>query len=186
MTRSITQLLQKSQDGDENALQQLTPIIYQELKRLARASFGGEGFAHTLQPTALLNEAYEKLFDIDIEWQDRKHFFALASRMMRRILIDHAKKNHSQKRGGDVIHTSFKDEQTTSITTDQALLDLDEALVKLKKHDPRKAKIIELSYFGGLTYNEVAEYLQISSATVHRDLRMAEAWLKHNLSNAMR
>ena len=107
MEQAITQLLQKSRDGDEDALEKLTPLIYQELKRLARSSFKGEKRNHTLQPTALLNEAYEKLFDINVHWQDRGHFFALSSRMMRRILVDYAKKNKALKRGGDIAHTSF-------------------------------------------------------------------------------
>ena len=180
----ITKLLQDWRGGDAGALERLTPLVHHELKRLARGAFRSENPGHTLQPTALLNEAFEKLVDVDVDWQDRAHFFALASRMMRRILVNHATARNAAKRGGGAYHTSLTINGVPQDKPDEALLDLDRALTALAEFDPRKEEIIELSYFGGMTYDEIAASVGVSPATVNRDLRTAEAWLKHHLDSA--
>jgi RNA polymerase sigma factor (TIGR02999 family) len=134
-----------------------------------------------LQPTALLNEAFEKLVDVDVDWKDRAHFFALASRTMRRILVNYAQARNAAKRGGGAYHTSLTINGVAEETPDEALLDLDAAISALAEFDRRKSDIVELSYFGGMTYDEIAASVGISPATVNRDLRTAEAWLKHHL-----
>lgn len=181
--QSITRLLLDWRGGDEAALDQLTPLVFDELKRLARGAFRSENPGHTLQPTALLNEAFEKLVDVDVDWQDRAHFFALASRMMRRILVNHAQGRRAAKRGGGAYHTSLTIGGVAEPQRDEVLLDLDRALDALAEFDPRKAKIIELTYFGGMTHDEVAASLDISATTVNRDLRTAEAWLRHRIDS---
>jgi len=177
----ITRLLQDWRSGDDAALERLTPLVHQELKRLARRAFRAENPGHTLQPTALLNEAFEKLVKVDVDWQDRAHFYALASRMMRRILVNHAQSRNAAKRGGGAYHTSLTIDGVAEETPDAALLDLDRALIALAEFDARKADIVELSYFGGMTYDEIAAAVEVSPATVNRDLRTAEAWLRHHL-----
>jgi RNA polymerase sigma factor (TIGR02999 family) len=182
--RHITRLLADWRGGDESALEELTPLVFDELKHLARRAFRSERPGHTLQPTALLNEAFEKLVEVNVEWQDRAHFYALASRMMRRILVNHAKGRKAAKRGGDAHRTSLTISGVAEPQPDEMLLDLDEALAALAQFDQRKASIVELAYFGGMTYDEIAASLELSTATVHRDLRTAEAWLKHRMTSA--
>ncbi len=182
LEQPITLLLRKAHQGDTQAFDQLTPHIYQELKRIAYHSFSSENSGHTLQPTALLNEAFEKIVKADVNWQDRQHFFALSARIMRRVLVDHAKAKSTQKRGGNTPHTAIDEQQIGMADTDVQLLALDEAIQTMNQHQPRKATIVELVYFGGLTFEEAAKYLNISKATVSRELKLAEAWLKFRLS----
>ncbi len=176
--KNVTHLLLDWQSGNTDALKELTPLVYEKLKQLARSAFSGEKSSHTLQPTALINEAFEVLIDIDIDWKNRGHFYSLSARLMRRILVDHARNNNALKRGGDIQLTSFTGQNTEDPTDTFNLLSLDEALTKLSEIDPRKTDIIELSYFGGLTFDEIAKTLNISPATVDRDLRFSKAWLE--------
>lgn len=177
----VTQLLASIREGDGNAVEKLTPLVYDELRRLAGRQMSGERSSHTLQATALVNEAYMRLVGADVPYQDRQHFFAVAARTMRRILVDHAKGKSRQKRGGDFAKVTLQEGLVSSPAPDSDLARLDDALNELEKQDERKAKIIELHFFGGLTYDELAEALEISPATVHRELRMAKAWLHREL-----
>ncbi len=177
----ITQLLCAWRDGDDQALAQLTPLVYDELKRLARNAFKGEHPGHTLQPTALAHEAYAKLIKADVPWQDRAHFFALSARMMRRILITHAKGRNAAKRGGDERPITLQEELVAGTSSGLRLLELDQTLSRLAEFDERKAQLIELQIFGGLTFDEMSEVTGLSTSTIHRDLRLAKAWLKNEL-----
>lgn len=179
----VTKLLADIRAGDGNAVEQLTPLIYDELRRLAGRQMAGERGSHTLQATALVNEAYMRLVGADVPYQDRQHFFAVAARTMRRILVDHAKGKSRQKRGGDFAKVTLQEGLVSSPSPDSDLARLDDALAELETQDERKAKIIELHFFGGLTYDELADALGISPATVHRELRMAKAWLQRELSS---
>ena len=170
----ITELLRSWRAGDESALQSLVPIIYQQLYKLAGYSVQNENGRHTLSPTALVHETYLRLIDTDVPWQDRVHLFAVAARMMRRILVDHARAHGRLKRGGG-LRVTLSD--AIAPQTEPLILDLNDALTRLAELDPRKCEAIELTYFGGLTYAEVAHTLNISEATVHRDLALAKAWL---------
>ena len=183
VSESVTVLLDAWRSGDSNALEQLTPLVYNELRRLAQRYMRSERAGHTLQATAVVNEAFVKLIDMEVPWQDRAHFFAVAARLMRRILVDHAKAHRRVKRGGPVTTLSLEEALVVGDEPDQDLVALDEALTRLAAFDERKSNIVELHYFGGLTYDEMAEALGISPATVHRDLRMAKAWLHNELQN---
>ena len=176
-TDDITQLLVRWRGGDEAALEQLLPLVYEELRRLAGRYMRAERPDHTLQATALVHEAYVRLVGVEAAWQDRVHFLSLAARLMRRILVDHAKAGRREKRGGGAVKLSLDDVALVASEPSAALLDLDEALTNLASLDERKARAVELHYFGGLTYDETAEVLGVSAATVDRDLRMARAWL---------
>ena len=156
---------------------------YSDLKRLASRQLRGEAAGHTLQTTALVHEAYLRLAGSDVSWEGRRHFFAVASQVMRRVLVDHAKKSPGQraKRGGGAVAVTLQEEVAAS-DRPADLLDLDEALERLAAQDPRKGRIIDLIYFGGLSYEETARMLEISPATVHRDLRLARAWLHRELA----
>ena len=177
--------------GNKEALGELMPLVYDELRRLAAHYMRRERAQHTLQPTALVNEAYLRLIGMKISWQDRAHFFAVAARLMRRLLVDHARANRCDKRGQDEPKVSLDD--ATAASFDAAteacvkprldLLALDEALTRLATFDQRKSEIIELCFFGGLNNDEVAEALNISRATLQRDLRLAKAWLKLELAS---
>jgi RNA polymerase sigma factor (TIGR02999 family) len=170
-------LLQWSK-GDSAALDQLIPIVYPELRRIARRYMEKENLQHTLQTSALINEAYLRLVDTQsVEWQDRAHFFAVAAQVMRRILIDHARRYRYGKRGGGATHIALDD--VAVIIGEQAaeFLALDGALTGLAEVDPRKSRIVELRFFGGLTVEETAEVLKISPITVKREWRAARAWL---------
>ena len=182
MTESVTQLLGAWRSGDENALEQLTPLVYNELRRLAGRYMQGERAGHTLQATAVVNEAFMRMVDMDVPWQNRAHFFAIAARLMRRILVDHAKAHRREKRGGKFTDLTLDEGLVEAGQPNPDMLNLDEALRKLEGFDERKAQVVELHYFGGLTYNEIAEALELSPATVDRDLRMAKAWLQNELS----
>lgn len=162
-------------------MDQLVPLIYEELRDLAAQRLRAERPDHTLQATALVHEAYARLVDVEIDFDSRAHFFALAARTMRRILVDHARSRSREKRGGDQQRVTLGDDVIGVDTAPDQLLDLDEALNRLAEQDPRKARVVELHFFGGLTYAETAAALEISEATVDRDLRMAKAWLATEL-----
>lgn len=178
---NITQLLHDWVNGDERSLDVLTPLVYDQLHQIAARIFRGERANHTLQATALVHEAFAQLIDVEIDWQDRSHFFALAARMMRRILVDHANAKAAAKRGGVHANLPLDDVIVVSPEAGEAILDLHEALIELAEHDTRKAEILELHYFGGLTYAEMGEVLGLSSSTLDRDIRFAKAWLRAKL-----
>ncbi len=182
----VTQLLMDWQQGDSQALEKLTPAIYEELKRLALCAFRGERAGHTLQPTALVNEAYVKLIGTKVDWQNRAHFFALAARMMRRILVNHANARRAEKRGsGQTADTYIEEHHNTDPEVDQVLLlTLNDQIEKLAALDQRCADAIELHYFAGLTHKEMSSALNVSTSTLERDLKFAKAWMRKNLSEA--
>ncbi|MCS6804682.1 MAG: sigma-70 family RNA polymerase sigma factor [Acidobacteriota bacterium] len=177
-TKDLTRLLVAWRNGDQRALDQLMPIVYEELHRLAQHYMHGERSDHTLQPTALIHEAYLRLIELkDITWQDRVHFFAVAAQMMRRVLVDYAKSHRAAKRGSGEHKLSLEEAADVAQERTPDLVALDEALQSLAAIDPRKSQIVELKFFGGLTIEETAEALGISHATVERELKMAMAWL---------
>lgn len=178
VTHNITDLLTQWAKGDQHALEDLTPIVYKELRLLAASYLRKERQGHTLQPTALVNEAYLRLVDQKPpNWQNRSHFFGVAARLMRQILVDHARRRNADKRAG----LSVPLEEAVSFQQEcgSELIALDLGLQALEKFDSRKCKTVELRYFGGLSMEEIAQALDVSPITVRRDLRMAEAWL-HN------
>lgn len=178
----FTVLLEKWSHGDKSALQTLTPIVYKELRKLAAANLARERQDHTLTPTALLHEAYLKLVDHkQNRWHGRAHFYAVASHIMREILIEHARKHRAAKRGGGQDKVSLDDAIAFFPGKSDVVVALDEALQELAKQDERKARLIELKYFGGLSGQEIAQVLNISIATITRESRMAEAWLQRYL-----
>lgn len=179
----ITQLLVRWNGGDETALEELMPLVEGELRRLAANYLRRERAGHTLQPTALVNEAYLRLVDQrDAKWQNRAHFYGIAARLMRRILVDHARIKFAEKRGGaDQQRLSITSAQDLSATPDLDILALHEALEELAQMDPQQERIVELKFFGGLSIDEVAEVLSIGHATVERDWKMARAWLRLKL-----
>ena len=181
---NITQLLHDWVSGDQASLEALTPLVYDQLHRIAARAFRGERADHTLQTTALVHEAYARLVDAEVDWQDRSHFFALAARMMRRILVDHANAKGAAKRGGAVPNLPLDDVIAVSPETGEEILELHEALTRLADTDQRKADILELHYFGGLTYKEMGEVLDLSSSTLDREIRFAKAWLRKELDGA--
>jgi RNA polymerase sigma factor (TIGR02999 family) len=181
----ITRLLKDWSGGDGGALDELTPLVYDRLKRLAASAFSGESAGHTLQPTALVSELFEKLIGSDIDWQDRQHFYALSARLMRRILVNHAQSRNARKRGGDLLQVTLQDSATDGSQHDPVeILALDSALAELQAFDERKAAMLELHYFGGLTYSELSATLEVAESTVHQDLRTAKAWLNSRLGAA--
>lgn len=177
----ITRLLNKWADGDERAGDALTPLVYDELHKLAARIFSSERSGHTLQPTALVHEAYARLVGVDVSWQDRAHFYSLAARMMRRLLVNHANAKNTAKRGAGAVRVTLDESSTPGADTDADLLELDEALSALAAIDSRKAELIQLQYFGGLSFREMEEVTGLSSSTLDRDLRLARAWLKDHL-----
>lgn len=181
-TAGVTQLLLAWRDGDESALEKLTPIVYEELHRIARRCMAGERDEHSLQATALVNEAYLKLVDTrQVRWQGRSHFYAIAARLMRRILVDHARSRDARKRGGDARRVSLDETALVSPEPEVDLVDLDAALRKLAAQDPRKEQVVELRFFAGLGVQETADVLRVSPDTVMRDWRLARAWLAREL-----
>jgi len=183
-TDKVTRLLSEWSGGNREALEQLLPMIYDELRRLAHSFLNRERPGHTLQTTALVHEAYLKLIDQrDARWQNRAHFFAIASQAMRRILTDSARKHLAAKRGGNGEKVSLADVDAVTPERDRALLALDEALDKLAEIDPDQSRIVELRYFGGLTIEETAEVMKLSPATIKRDWAMARAWLHQALTD---
>jgi RNA polymerase sigma factor (TIGR02999 family) len=175
----ISGLLQAWTEGDQGALEKLTPVVYDELRRLARRYMNRERPGHSLQPTALVNEAYTRLVDYNrMHWQDRAHFFAVSAQLMRRILVEHARRRNL-KRGGDVRHVTWDEALLVGSNPDVAALD--DALNQLARLDQRKMKVVELRFFGGLSVEETAEVLKVSPATVMRDWTTAKAWLYREL-----
>lgn len=176
-SKDVTQILIGLSDGDTRAADELFPIVYDELKRIARYFMSRERASHTLQPTALVHETYLKLIDQKkVDWQNRAHFFGLASEIMRRILVNHARDLKAVKRGGEMQRVSLE-VAADFMQKDVEVLVLDEALAELEKIDERKAKVVEMKFFGGLTTKEIAEVLQISVATVEREWTFSRAWL---------
>ena len=179
----ITQLLVAWSEGDQVALTKLIPLVEAELRRLARTYMSRERIDHTLQTTALINEAYLKLIDATgVRWQNRAHFFGIAARVMRRILVDFARQRNYRKRGGGNHQITFDEALTITPVDHPDLLALDEALNALAKVDDRKARVVEMRFFGGLTEKETAAALYVSPETVRRDWRLAKAWLLRQLS----
>jgi RNA polymerase sigma factor (TIGR02999 family) len=178
----ISQLLRAWSDGDQTALERLAPIVYDELHRLASRYMKGERPGHSLQTTALVNEAYMHLVDYKrMQWQNRAHFFAVSSQLMRRILVDHARR-HNQKRGAGLQRVSLEEAAVVSLDTAAEMVALDEAMTALALLDPRKVKVVEMRFFGGLSVEESAEVLRVSSVTVMRDWSTAKAWLYRELT----
>lgn len=187
VSHQITALLHAWKAGDESALQQLVPLVEPELRRVARAYMRRERAGHTLQPTALVNEAYVRLAEMGrVDVKDRAHFFALSARLMRRILVDLFRAKGNQKRGGDVRRVPFDTELAVSGQPDEDLVAVDDALVALAREHPRKAQVVELRFFGGLSVDETAEALQVSADTVMRDWTFAKSWLARELKEGRR
>lgn len=181
--RNVTRLLLAWGSGDEQALERLIPIVYDELRRLAHRYMLGERPDHLLNTTALVNEAYFRLVDLDsLSWKDRNHFFAIAAQQMRRILIDYARSRKALKRGGDAQPVPLEEGMLAESPASVDLLALDEALNHLKSFDPRKSRVVELRFFGGLTIEETASALDVSPDTVMRDWRFARSWLRRELA----
>lgn len=180
----ITVLLRRWSSGDEEALERLVPLIYEDLRKVAHRRLTNEGDGHTLRTTALVHEAYARIAANSPEWNDRRHFFALAAKTMRRVLVDYARARLTEKRGGGAERVSL-DDLTVDLCADgeeEGVLELNRALDKLEVQDPRKARVVEARVFAGLTGVETAEALGISPATVDRDMRVARAWLARELS----
>jgi RNA polymerase sigma-70 factor, ECF subfamily len=181
-SHEVTQLLMAWSEGDQAALEQLTPLIYIELHRLAEGYMQRERPGHLLQTTALVNEAYLRLIDWkNVCWQNRAHFFGVAAQMMRRILVDFARARHQAKRGGELRQVSFDEAAAVTVEQTAELIALDEALERLAAIDPRKSRIVELRFFGGLSEGETAEVLKVSPRTVRREWSLARAWLHREL-----
>lgn len=180
--QQVTKLLRAWGGGDKAALDELMPLVHLQLRKLAAKCLASERPDHTLRATALVNEAYLRLAGAQNNFSDRVHFFAVAARLLRHILVDHAKGQRRQKRGAGAVKLSLDDALQVGATPPSNILELDEALARLATHDQRKSELVELLFFGGLTYDEAAEALQISPATVHRELRMAKAWLRRELT----
>ena len=179
-THQVTLLLAEWAKGNQDALNDLTPLVYKELRQLAASYLRKERQGHTLQPTALVHEAYLRLVDqSDPNWQNRSHFYGVAARLMRQILVDHARRKQASKRAGQKV--PLEDAVSFQKQRSHDLMALDTSLTALEKIDPRKCKAVELRYFGGLSTEEIAQVLEISANTVLRDLRMAEAWLHQEM-----
>jgi RNA polymerase sigma-70 factor, ECF subfamily len=182
----ITQLLAEWSDGNQSALDELYPLVYDELHRLARRYMSRERKGHTLQTTALINEAYVRLVDQkNVHWANRSHFFAISAQIMRRILIDHARRHAYAKRGGGAQQVSLDEAVTVTSGVGSELLRLDEALKTLAEMDSRRSQVVELRYFGGLNNEEIAGVLHVSENTVTRDWNMARAWLYQQLTGSV-
>ena len=180
----LTQLLLAWGRGDRAALDQLIPLVHQELHRIARRCMAGERAGHSLQASALINEVYLRLIDVhQIDWQNRNHFLSMAARLMRRILVEAARSKHRQKRGAGAAKITFDEALMVSIQPGQDLVALDDALEALARVDERKSRVIEMRFFGGLTVEETASVLNVSPDTVLRDWRLAKAWLLRELSS---
>ncbi len=182
-SHEVTLLLRGWADGDQQARERLISLVYSELRRIAAGYLRHERPDHTLQPTAIVHEAYIRLVDQQSpNWQDRSHFYGVAARLMRQILVDHARRRHAGKRAGE--HVSLEESVSFAPERSAGLVALDEALNALEKLDPRKCKAVELRYFGGLSMEETAQSLDVSAETARRDLRMAEAWLHQQMRSA--
>jgi RNA polymerase sigma factor (TIGR02999 family) len=185
--RNITQLLIAWKAGNHDAMEELAPVLQQELRRIASRYMAGERAGHLLQPTALVNEAYLRLIDWkNVEWQSRAQFFAIAAQMMRRILVDYARAQHREKRGGGALQVSLSKAAGAPLQGPSDLVALDGALQALEALSPRQSRVVELRFFGGLSLEEAAEVLEVSVGTVRRDWSLARAWLYRELSNKNR
>jgi RNA polymerase sigma-70 factor (ECF subfamily) len=184
---AVTELLQAWSGGDDSALEQLLPLVEAELRRLARAYMGRERRGHTLQVTALVNEAFLRLTDARrVKWQDRAHFLGISARLMRRVLVDHARRRGYHKRGGGAEKVTLHDDLVMAQDPALDVLALDRALERLEKADARKSRVVELRFFGGLSVEETAEVLHVSPDTVKRDWRLAKLWLLRELKGGER
>jgi RNA polymerase sigma factor (TIGR02999 family) len=181
-TSEVSRLLLAWRDGDASALQRLVPLVYHQLHALAQRHLRGERPDHTLQTTALIHEAYLRLVGADVQWEGRAHFLAVAAQTMRRILVDHARGKQREKRGAGAVPVDLDRIAVASPQAGPELVALDDALERLATLDTRKARAVDLHYFGGFSYDETAEALGVSPATVHRELRLAKAWLYRELS----
>lgn len=182
-SQDVTRLLLQWRSGDRDALDQLIPVVYEELRQIARRYMKRSGPGQTLQTTALVNEAYLRLIRQDsIEWRDRAHFFAVAAQVMRHLLVDRARARQTQKRGGAAYHVTIDEAAVASKDQTLELLALDQALTRLAAFDPRKSRLVELRYFGGLSAEETAEVLGVSEITVKREWSKAKAWLYRELN----
>jgi RNA polymerase sigma-70 factor, ECF subfamily len=183
-THQVTQLLVAWRAGDEGALNRIMPLVYNELRQLARRYMAAEHTGHPLQTTALVHEVYLRLVDANtIDWQDRAHFYAICARLMRRILVDFARSRNYQKRGGGLAHIQLEEAATVPEAVGSEMLAVDEALKQLAAIDSRKSEVVELRFFGGLTVEEIAAALRVSPETVMRDWKLAKAWLLRELSH---
>ena len=180
--KRVTQLLHEWRGGSGAARDELLAEVYQELRRLARRHMRHERAGHTLQTTAVVHEAFLRLADSDVPWQDRAHFFAVAASQMRRVLVDHARARASAKRGGGARRLPLDEALAAPVRHSDELLEIDQALLRLAERDPRKSRVVELHFFGGLTYDEIAEVVGVSTATVRVDMRFAKAWLRSDLT----
>jgi RNA polymerase sigma-70 factor, ECF subfamily len=185
-SNQVTQLLLDWSRGNRAALDELMPMVYQELRKLASGYLRSERPDHTLQPTALIHEAYLRMIGHDMpEWQSRAHFFGIAARLMRQILVEHARTRHAAKRGGDQQKISLDDAPQVFAQSDAAeLLALDHALTKLASFDERRARILEMRAFGGMSVEETAQALGVSDTTIKREMRLAQAWIRRELDEA--
>lgn len=183
MAHEITQILRDWREGDKSAVDRLFPIVYDELKRQARFLMSKERGNHTLQPTALVNEAYMRLIGVNqMSWEDRAHFFAFSATTMRRILVEHARKVAAVKRGGEMRRLTLDNLQIADEQKAIDLLELDEAMINLAELDERKAKVVEMIFFGGLNQKEIAKILEVAEKTVQRDWKFAKLWLYRQLT----
>jgi RNA polymerase sigma factor (TIGR02999 family) len=180
--QQVTILLRQWGSGNREALDQLMPLVYDQLRKLASHCLNSERPGHTLQATALVNEAYLRLAGSEVAFNDRVHFFAVAARLLRRILVDHAKANRRKKRGGGAGRVTLDEAVRIGTDAPGGILELHEALERLAARDQRKSDIVELIFFGGLSHDETAEALHISPATLHRDLKLAKAWLSREMT----
>ena len=179
---SVTGLLLAWGRGNEGALEQLIPLVHRELHQIAQRCMAGERVGHSLQATVLVNEAYLRLIDAkNVAWHDRAHFLAVAARVMRRILVDHARTRHAQKRGGDAMQVAFDEELVVTNEPREDFVALDDALEALATFDERKSRVVELRFFGGLSVEETATVLKVSPTTVIGDWRLAKAWLQREM-----
>jgi len=186
-TQEVTMLLQAWGQGEDAALEQMIPVVYKELRRIARRNMAGERQGHTLQTTALVNEAYLRLIDLrKVNWQDRVHFFAISAQVMRHILVDFARSRRYQKRGGGAHKVTLDENLMGLIAPHHDLVALDDAMKALAEVDPRKSKVVELRYFGGLSVEETAEVLQVTPRTVLYDWRLAKLWLRREMARGGR
>jgi RNA polymerase sigma-70 factor (ECF subfamily) len=186
-SHEVTQLLHAWSGGDQAALDSLIPLVYDELHRLAHAYMRRERAGHILQTTALVNEAYLQLVDADkVKWSDRSHFFAIAARLMRRILVDSARSRYAQKREGKIRQVSLSDSVVFASKPDADLIELDDALTSLAEIDARRARVVELRFFGGMTLEETAEVLKVSADTVWHDWDLAKTWLYREMRHRAR
>jgi RNA polymerase sigma-70 factor, ECF subfamily len=185
MSRDVTTLLHAWADGDEGALEQLLPLVETALQRLARGYLRRERQGHTLEPAALVNEAFMRILDAkSLRWNDRSHFMGIAARLMRRVLVDHARARTCQKRAFDAADVALEEAVATSDATALDVIAVDRALEALAAVDPRKARVVELRFFGGLSVDETADVLHVSTDTIKRDWRLAKVWLSRELGGA--